>query len=86
MNFQERRGPRGASRATPEEMLREAITWHRAITERERWQAAAAAAPIAPHKSAPWRQSDDEVKRRAQFAEAVARAAFGRFYRKDPRK
>ena len=85
MNFQERRGPRGAGRATPEEMLREAIAWHRAIAERERWQAAAAA-PIAPLKRAPRRQSDDEVKRRAQFAEAVARAAFGRFYRKDPKR
>ena len=85
MNFQERRGARGAGRATPEEMLRDAVTWHRAIRERERWQAAATAAPIGSHQSAPRRRNDDEVKRRAQFAEAVARAAFGRFYRKDPK-
>ena len=35
MNFQERRGPRGAGRATPEDILREAIALHRAIKERD---------------------------------------------------
>lgn len=81
MNFQQRRGSRGAFRATPEEMLRQAIAAHSALRERERWQSGLPQAHKPPDETS---RSGEEVKRRARFAAAMARASFGRFYRKDP--
>jgi hypothetical protein len=83
MSFQGRRGLRGAFRATPEEILRQAIAAHRALKERERWQAGRPGADEPPARSP--RRTTEAARRRAQFAAAIARAAFGRFYRKDPR-
>jgi hypothetical protein len=82
MNVQRRRDFRGAFRATPEDILRDAIARHRALRDQEEWRAGAAAP--APAKAAAPRKTGDDI-RRAQFAEGLARAAFGRFYRKPPR-
>jgi|GEM_PF-3981338 len=83
MNFQKRRGLRGAVRATPEDILREAIAAHKALRDRERWRGADAGAEAkAPFaKAAPRRQKTGDDARRAQFAAAMARAVFGRFHR-----
>jgi hypothetical protein len=85
MDFQRRRDFRGAFRVTPEDILQDAIARHRALRDQEEWRRAKAAGPArtsAPKTSAP-RKTGDEI-RRAQFAEGLARAAFGRFYRKAP--
>jgi hypothetical protein len=85
MDFQRRRDFRGAFRATPEDILQEAIARHRALRDQEEWRRAKAAVPAgasAPKAAAP-RKTGDEI-RRAQVAEGLARAAFGRFYRKAP--
>jgi hypothetical protein len=79
MDSQRRRDFRGAFRATPEDILQEAIARHRALRDQEEWRARAA---VPATTSAP-RKTGDEI-RRAQFAEGLARAAFGRFYRKPP--
>jgi len=81
MNVQGRRDVRGAIRATPEDILRDAIARYRALRDQEEWRARAAA----PAKTAAPRKAGDEA-RRAQFAEGLARAEFGRFYRKEPRR
>jgi hypothetical protein len=86
MNFKRRRDCRGAFRATPEDIFQEAIARHRALRDQEEWRAKAVApAPARPaaQKTAAARKTGDEI-RRAQFAEGLARAAFGRFYRKAP--
>jgi len=78
MDSPRRRNSRGAFRATPEEILRDAIAQHKALREREqlRTKRATAAAAKKPRKTA-------EEIRRAKFAEGLARAAFGRFYPKE---
>ncbi len=78
MDFRRRRDSRGAFRVTPEDILREAIARHKALRDREQLRAKGAAP--APAKVP--RQTAEAV-RRARFAEGLARAAFGRFYRKD---
>jgi hypothetical protein len=83
MNFLRRRDFRGAFRVKPEDILRDAIAAHRAIRAREEWRAAKKAAPAkAKAKKAAPRKTGEEI-RRAQFAEGLARAAFGRFYHKE---
>jgi hypothetical protein len=86
MNVQQRRGMRGAIRATPEDILQLAIARHRALRDRERLRAGEAA-PAAPSgKAAPPRKTDDDAQR-AQFATAMARSVFGRFYQTEhPKK
>jgi hypothetical protein len=88
MNFQKRRGLRGAVRATPEDILREAIAAHAALRDRERLRGAGADAEAkAPSaKAAPRRRETGVDGRRAQFAAAMARSVFGRFYRTEPAK
>jgi hypothetical protein len=71
MDFPQRRDFRGAFRATPEDILRDAITQHKALR----------ATPASAKKAAP-RKTGEET-RRSQFAEGLARAAFGRFYYKE---
>jgi hypothetical protein len=80
MNFQKRRGLRGAVRATPEDILREAIAAHQALRDRERLRGADAESKALSAKAAPRRQKTGDDGRRAQFAAAMARAVFGRFY------
>jgi hypothetical protein len=80
MNVQRRRDFRGAFRATPEDILRKAIADHKALRDREEWQAGPAASKRAK-KAAPRKTAAES--RRDQFAEGLARAAFGRFYFKD---
>lgn len=80
MSFQRRRDFRGAFRAKPEDTLRDAIAHHRALRDRDEWRAKGAA-PAPAKKAAPRKTGDDT--RRAQFAEGLARAAFGRFYRNE---
>lgn len=87
MNFQKRRALRGAIRATPEEILREAIAAHRALRDRERLRGADAESKAAFAKAAPRRQKAADDGRRARFAVAMARSVFGRFYRTErPKK
>ncbi len=81
MNFQQRRGLRGAARATPEEILRQAIARHRALRERERLRADEAAVTV-PSANAALRTKPADA-RRTQFATAMARSVFGRFYQKE---
>lgn len=78
MDFRRRRDFRGALRATPEEILRDAIAQHKALRDREQLRAKRVAL-VTAKKS---RKTAEEA-RRAQFAEGMARAAFGRFYRKE---
>ena len=80
MDIPRRRDFRGAFRAKPEDTLRDAIAHHRALRDREEWRAKGAVP--APAKKAAPRMTGEEA-RRAQFAEGLARAAFGRFYRKE---
>ena len=80
MNVQRRRDFRGAFRAKPEDTLREGIADHKALRDREAWRAGQAAPARA--KKAVSRKIGAEI-RRDQFAEGLARAAFGRFYFKD---
>jgi hypothetical protein len=86
MQYQARRPRRGASRDTPEDILRRAIAWHRAIKAREAQQATrenAGAHLDEPVLRAAAREADGEAKRRAAFAGAMARAVFGRGYWKE---
>jgi hypothetical protein len=78
MDLPRRRDFRGAFRATPEDILQEAIARHRALRDREqlRTKEATPARIAAPRNTA-------EETRRAKFAEAIARATFGRFYPKE---
>lgn len=59
-----------------------------ALTWRAAWQAEQAAATYEPAKEVapapPARRGVDEAGRRGQFAQALARAEFGRFYFKAP--
>jgi hypothetical protein len=80
MNVQRRRDFRGAFRATPEDILRKAIADHKALRDREQLRAAPAA-PKRTKQAAPRKTAAES--QRDQFAEALARAAFGRFYFKD---
>lgn len=83
MDVPRRRDFRGAFRAKPEDTVRDAIAHHRALRDREELRAkggAKRATPALAKKAAP-RKTAEET-RRAQFAEGLARAAFGRFYRK----
>jgi len=80
MYVQRRRDFRGAFRAKPEDILREAIADHKALRDREEWRAGRAAP--AQTKTAVLRKIGVDT-RRDQFAEGLARAAFGRFYFKD---
>jgi hypothetical protein len=85
MNVLRRRDFRGAFRAKPEDILRDAIARHRALQAREELRAKRATpAPAKAKKAAP-RKTGEET-RRAQFAEGLARAAFGRFYHKERSK
>jgi hypothetical protein len=86
MNFQKRRGLRGAVRATPEEILREAIAAHKALRDRERLRTADAESKAPSAKAASRRQKAGVDGRRAEFAAAMARSVFGRFYRTEPAK
>ena len=85
MNFQRRRGLRGAVRATPEEILQLALTRHKALRDREQLCGEAAVSMRPSAKTAPRCKADDDA-RRAQFAAAMARAVFGRFYQTARRK
>jgi hypothetical protein len=78
MDFRRRRDFRGAFRATPEEILRDAIAQHKALRDREQLRTK----PAAPAPVKKPRRTVEET-RRAQFAEGMARAAFGRFYPKE---
>jgi hypothetical protein len=77
MTVRGRRWLRGAVRETPEEILECAIAKHKALRDRE--QLAAAKAGTEPPASAK-RKPDDAAIRQAQFAEAMTRSVFGRFY------
>jgi hypothetical protein len=83
MNVQRRRDFRGVFRAQPEDILRKAIADHKALRDREAWQAGRTA-PARTKKAAARKTGTDT--RRDQFAEALARAAFGRFYFKERRR
>lgn len=79
MSVNSHRARRGAFRASPEDILQDAIARHRALRQREelRTPKVAEAAKVA-------RQArPEEEARRARFAEGVARAVFGRFYYKE---
>jgi hypothetical protein len=80
MNVQRRRDFRGAFRARPEDLLQEAIAAHKTLRDREAWQAGRVASERIK-KSVPRKISAES--QRDQFAEGMARAAFGRFYFKD---
>jgi hypothetical protein len=80
MNVQVRRARRGAGRATPEDMLRAAIAVHRALKEREALRTGAVK-PAASMRKPSRPAADPNARRRAQFARAIARSAFGRAYR-----
>lgn len=82
MNVRGRRDFRGVFRETPEEILRRAIAAHKALRDREQWEVAKAAQPTAERKPAKRKANDAEI-RQAQFAEALARSEFGRFYYKN---
>jgi hypothetical protein len=89
MRFQQRRATRGVDRDTPEDILRRAILLHQAIKARDAQRAGgqkAAAQPNAPMRKPAARKADGEAKRRADFAGAMARSAFGRSYWKDGSK
>ena len=78
MDFRQRRGFRGAFRATPEEILRDAIAQHKALRDREQLRDK----QTVPPRAKKLRKTAEET-RRIQFAEGMARAAFGRFYPKE---
>jgi hypothetical protein len=86
MKFQERRGPRGA-RKTPDHILDPSVAFERALADREAWRAEKAARDGPRPEEPPGRRVDQEGKeesrRRADFAEALARSVFGRFYWKE---
>ncbi len=86
MNFQRRRGLRGAVRATPEEILQQAIASHRALRDRENLRSGEAMSAVPSAKPAPGRKTRDDAGQ-AQFAAAMARSVFGRFYQAEhPKK
>jgi hypothetical protein len=83
MDVPRRRDFRGAFRARPEDILRGAIAHHKALRAREELLTKPAT-PAPANKAAPRRTGEET--RRAQFAEGLARAAFGRFYWKERAK
>lgn len=78
MNFQGR-GICGVGRATPEQLLQHAIDAHKALRERERWEAERTGAEV--RERARWQTGKRQEA--AKFAEAMARSVFGRSYPKD---
>jgi hypothetical protein len=78
-------GTRGRKpRPNPVELLTPAqLAWANQEARRARaaLRAEAALPPPSPPPERPIRRPPDEVARRARFAEAIARAEFGRFYR-----
>ena len=80
MNIHDRRGPRSPGRASLG--LSPAQTYALALKWRAEWRAEKTAAPVPP-RARPAGGSiagSGEAKRRAKFAQAIARTEFGRAY------